>query len=252
MGSPNRLKLSEVMPKTTIFHKTFKSIKKWTPSWISNPLRSTVTALATPVVFSLQSGHFRSSFKMAAVSPDGQPIPWYTYPCIDFLVERDFSDKVVLEFGGGQSTLWWAEHAKNVVTLEGNLDWYNTIKSKMPPNVALHHIQSDTPENCIQSVESILEAEPFSSYDVIVIDGHYRFEMIPISLRMMSEDGMIICDNAAGYGFYEGFKDSSLMRVDFVGHTPGVLLTHDTAIYFPPNSFAFRPTQPIPAMVEHR
>ncbi|MFT6408402.1 MAG: hypothetical protein ACJAQ6_001820 [Arenicella sp.] len=54
---------------------------------------------------------------MSAVARDVSAIPWYTYPSIDFLKFRDFSNKTVLEFGGGQSTLWRASKASSVVTL---------------------------------------------------------------------------------------------------------------------------------------
>ena len=55
---------------------------------------------------------------MRAVDKKGDPIPWYTYPAIDFLLLRDYRDKNILEFGSGQSTLWWAARAKFVLSLE--------------------------------------------------------------------------------------------------------------------------------------
>jgi hypothetical protein len=53
---------------------------------------------------SVCSGHFRSSVNGKALSQAGVPLPWYTYPAIDFLTQRDFRGRSVLEFGGGQST----------------------------------------------------------------------------------------------------------------------------------------------------
>ena len=187
---------------------------------------------------------------MVAVTSSGEPLPWYTYPCIDFLSQRDYSDKTILEFGGGQSTLWWAKRAKRIVTLEGDEAWYHSIKSKMPENVDIRHIRVESADVCVEHVNSILESLDVSGFDVIVIDGHFRAEMIPIARRVMTEDGMIVCDNAEGYGFFEGFQDSELNRVDFAGQVPGVIGMHDTSIYFPNNSFAFRPTQPIPLRVQ--
>ena len=91
-------------------------MKKLFPSWLSNPVRNVVTAVLTPITTSYRTGHFRSSLKMAAVTRQGDPLPWYTYPAIDFLKDRNYAGKTVLEFGGGQSTLWWAAHAASVVT----------------------------------------------------------------------------------------------------------------------------------------
>ena len=95
------------------------------------------------------------------------------------------------------------------------------------------------------------EKKSYSRYDVIVIDGLYRDAMIPIALDRLSEDGVIICDDAEGYGFYEGFKESRLWRVDFFGNAPGVVLPHCTSMYFRPSScFIFDAKFPIPVIAK--
>ena len=229
----------------TIIQKSFAPVKKLLPSWIANPLRNVVTAFLTPVLFSYRSGHFRSSFKMAAVTKNGEPIPWYTYPAINFLKYRTYRERTVLEFGGGQSTLWWAKQAQAVVTFEGNESWYNKIKGNMPSNVHLHHVSGKKGDEQVTEINRILESLPYEKYDVIAIDGLYRYEMIDIACRVLSDDGIIICDNAEGYGFYEGFKDRGLGRVDFYGNAPGVILPYCTAFYFRHNSFVFHAENPI-------
>ena len=189
---------------------------------------------------------------MEAVSKYGKPLPWYTYPSIDFLKYRNFDGKIILEFGGGQSTLWWAKRAKHVVTIEGDKKWYEKIRDKMPDNVHLHHASIENREINVAQVNDVLESEEYSTYDVIVIDGLYRYEMITIAIRLMAEDGIIICDNAEGYGFYEGFKETTLNRVDFFGNAPGVVLPHCTSIYFNSSSFVFSSKHPIPILATEK
>ena len=63
---------------------------------------------------------------------------------------------------------------------------------------------------------------------------------------------IIICDNAEGYGFYEGFKSRGMDRVDFYGYCPGVILEHSTSIYFMRSSFVFDPTIPIHVIAKER
>ena len=213
-------------------HRAFASIRELLPKWLSNPIRNVGTAFLTPALYSYRTGHFRSSLKMAAVSKDGEPIPWYTYPCIDFLYDRDFKNKIILEFGGGQSTLWWAKRAKAVVTFEGNKEWHDRIETAMPANVELHHVSMEDRKACADQVSEILSMNAHSRYDVIVIDGLPRRDMVEIACRVVTPDGSIICDNAEGYGFYESFKDRGLSRVDFYGNAPGVILPHCTSIYF--------------------
>ena len=185
---------------------------------------------------------------MAAVSKSGQPLPWYTYPAIDFLKYRSYEDKMILEFGGGQSTLWWAGKAKYVVTFEGDKGWYEKIKQKIPNNVDLSYVSMGSKEASISHIKNSLKSKQCSKYDVIVIDGLYRYEMIEIALSHLSDEGIVVCDNAEGYGFYEGFKESGLRRVDFFGNAPGVVLPHATSIYFTPSSFVFDAMYPIPVI----
>ena len=189
---------------------------------------------------------------MAAVSKNGEPIPWYTYPCIDFLRYRNYDTKYVLEFGGGQSTLWWAKRAKRVITLEGDLEWFDKVKAQMPENVDINYVSMESAAMNVAQVKKVLSSKENSRYDVIIIDGLYRFEMIEIARNRIAEDGIIICDNAEGYGFYEGFKESGLNRVDFYGNAPGVVLPHSTSIYFKASSFAFDPIVPIHSITNEK
>lgn len=79
-----------------------------------------MTAFFAPAYTFYKKGHFRSSFAMVAVDRNWRPLPWYTYPCIEFLRFHNFSGKRVLEFGAGQSTIWWASIAQLVLALKGD------------------------------------------------------------------------------------------------------------------------------------
>src|SRR5262245_4561702 len=77
-------------------------------------LRRVGTAILTPILFTVHQGHFRSALARKAVDATGHPLPWYTYPAIQFLSAKDFCGRRVLEFGAGQSTLWWSARAGQV------------------------------------------------------------------------------------------------------------------------------------------
>ena len=185
---------------------------------------------------------------MAAVSRSGAPLPWYTYPCIDFLKYRSYEDRTIIEFGAGQSTLWWAQRAKHVVAFEGDELWYQTLKVIVPSNVELYLVPIDSPLACVEAINRILSFQLNPRFDIAVIDGLWRYQMIAIAARLMKDTGVIICDNAEGYGFYEGFKERNFHRVDFFGNAPGVVLPHCTSIFFRPGSFVFDPKYPIPVI----
>ncbi len=230
--------------------KAFKPLKACLPRCISDPIRSLGTAVLTPILFSLRTGHFRSSFKMAAVSRSGAPLPWYTYPAIDFLRYRSYENRTVLEFGAGQSTLWWAHRAARVLALEGDVSWAEKLRPNLPSNVELALVPMENPSVCTEAVNRTLDANRDTQFDVVVIDGLWREQMIDIAARVVKETGFIVCDNAEGYGIFEGFKNRDFYRVDFFGNAPSVVLPHCTSIFFRRGSFVFEPSQPIPVIAK--
>lgn len=230
---------------STLMHRVFAPLRRVLPPSLANGLRSTVTAFLTPIYFSYLSGHFLSSYRMAAVTRKFRPLPWYTYPCIDFVKSQDFTGRRILEFGGGQSTLFWSEHAASVVTFEGDASWFQSLKRKIAGNVDLHLVSLETPEKTCQEIRRVLEARAAGKFDVVIIDGLFRPEMIPIALEHLAPDGMLICDDSEGYDIFESLQGSGLMRVDFCGHQPGVLLPHSTSIYFGPQCRFTGNTRPI-------
>jgi hypothetical protein len=203
------------------------------------------TALPTPLMWSYYSGHFRSGLKAPAVTRSGKPLPWYSYPCIDFLKRRKFHDKTVLEFGGGQSSLWWAARAKSVVTIEGDPKWFSSLRERTPSNVRLFLVSVDSAQECVDDVNRILQSEGFDKFDVTVIDGLYRRELVDTAMKMTLENGVIVCDDSEGFGLQEEFATRGLSRVDFWGQSPGVILPHCTSLYFGMDCFLFSANQPM-------
>lgn len=98
----------------------------------------------------------------------------------------------------------------------------------------------------MSEVENILRTLKISDFDIVIIDGLFREQMIDIACKVVSPNGAIICDNAEGYGFYDGFKNRRLNRVDFFGHAPGVILPHCTSIFFTNNCFLFNAHNKVP------
>lgn len=37
----------------------------------------------------------------------------------------------ILEFGSGGSTIWFAQHARNITSFESNIDWYRAVKKRL-------------------------------------------------------------------------------------------------------------------------
>ena len=85
----------------------------------------------------------------------------------------------------------------------------------------------------------ILEAEDDVKFDVIVIDGDNRPDLVATALASMANDGALICDDAESYDFHEVTKTLDIERVDFFAHSPGVVLPHCTSVFFKKKCFLF-------------
>ena len=113
----------------------------------------------------------RSIDEKICVDKDGNPIPWYTYPAIEYLSQFDYSDKSIFEFGCAYSSLFWAKKAKQVISIEDNLKWFEKWKNEFnEPNLDVRW--RDEGEIYEQAI-----FEDGKKYDVIVVDGKRRWRL---------------------------------------------------------------------------
>jgi len=91
----------------------------------------TVKTLRGIEVFLGNYGWMNSVEKWNCEDSLGLPIPWYTYPATEFLASIDLSNFQVLEYGSGNSTLWWQQRAKRVISVEGDKIWYDNVAQKL-------------------------------------------------------------------------------------------------------------------------
>lgn len=156
----------------------------------------------------------------------GNPIPWYTYPAIEYLNQLDFSRKKVFEFGSGNSTRFWASISKHVVAVEDDKEWHSKIKPLLPGNVD-YLFESDR-DAYIHSILSQPE-----DFDVIIVDGSHRYECAEAALRKLRDDGFVILDNSDWKEKTSSLlRDADLIEVDMSGFGPINPYTWTTSFYF--------------------
>jgi hypothetical protein len=235
---------SEYHRLDSCLHGLMAWLKRWTPGPFWQAARRLGTAIAWPALASYTSGHFRSALQARAVNAHGRPIPWYTYPATAALAGADYRERRVLEWGGGQSTLWWAARAEQVVTFEADLAWYSELRTRRPENVVLRYLPGGQPSPDL--------LDPDERFDIVVVDGCNRFACARWSIDRLSPNGALILDNAEGYwgpepGRYpilELLRDQGFQRVDFFGYAPGVTRPHCTSIFFRTACFLFSGQRP--------
>ncbi|MBI1748396.1 MAG: hypothetical protein HYR55_17705 [Acidobacteria bacterium] len=149
---------------------------------------------------------------------------------------KNLNDKHILEWGAGQSTLWWAKRAKSVLAFESSPEWHRYITQAAPANAQVYFTH-DT----IDDVDQHLVAEGF---DIIVIDGLDRYKCAVKSINLISKDGAIILDNSDGFWGKEGeypiidfLRRNGFQRIDFYGYPAGVIQPHCTSIFFKSDCF---------------
>ena len=164
------------------------------------------------------------------VDLEGNPIPWVTYSFIDFIKERITKNHVVFEFGSGNSTLFYAKHTANVVSVEHDKDWFENIKQLAPVNSEM--IFSDlvydgnycrVPVKCEQK------------FNIIIVDGRDRVNCCKNSLGALTEDGVVVLDDsereqyseAVNFLINEGFK-----HLSFSGISPGFFYRKSTSVFY--------------------
>jgi hypothetical protein len=219
-------------------HTIFRPVKRAAPR-LSAQLRRVGSAILGPLHFAALTGHARSAWASRAVDSRGSPIPWYTYPAIDFLESICFADRTVLEFGAGQSTVWWSSRAASVVSIEGDSAWREDLRARMSTRVELHD-DRDIPGSIAGR-----------RFDVVVVDGLDRLHCARLAIGAVTDDGAIVVDNsecdwgtAGTYPIIALLRDAGFSRVDFHGWSPGVIARSCTSVFFRPGSFLFRGEAP--------
>jgi len=167
------------------------------------------------------------------VDRDGNPIPWYTYPAIEYLSQFDYSEKKIFEFGCGNSSLFWAQRAQMVVSVEDNLKWFEKWQKEFnhPHLSVIWRDEGEIYEN------AILETD--EKQDVIIIDGKRRFQCAETALKRLNNGGMIILDDSDRINTSEEYRkavailrNANLLQVDFYGFCPMNNYTKTTSVFF--------------------
>ena len=139
-------------------------------------------------------------------------LPWWTFDAIDAVddILAAHPEARVFEWGSGASTLWLAARAKEVISIEHDMDWAREVQLRLDksPNgskVSLSHVGSQTEGN-ISSNKRGFEGQFFDDYvaaigntqgqfDLIVIDGRAREACLNIAIARLAPGGRILLDD---------------------------------------------------------
>jgi hypothetical protein len=188
-------------------------------------------------------GHYLSIEKQVPVDKDGNPLPWYTYPAIEYIRQFDLSGKSIFEWGSGNSSLFFAKRAKFVISVEDDKTWYENSFNFKLDNQEICFAKDAEYINCISRFGK--------KFDIIIIDGKYRSECAKVAPNFLNEGGFIILDNSDWYkNTAKHLREQNYIQIDFHGFGP-VNQYNWTTSFFMNRNFNFitknnlQPTNPV-------
>jgi len=195
-----------------------------------NTMRQTFSLLA------FELGQWRSIKEKMAVNANGKPIPWYTYPAIEYLAGFDFKNCNVFEFGSGNSSLYWSERSLSVCSVEDNFEWYKIVESMRCSNqIVLHRADEDSYVRAL--------SEQGKLFEIIVVDGNFRKPCVIEAIKNLAKGGMIVLDNSDRIIEKECgqlLRNQGFMQMDFSGFGPINGYCWSTSIFIETPSFLQR------------
>lgn len=139
-------------------------------------------------------------------------LPWWTFSAVTE-VDRILSETPaarVFEWGSGASTLWLAARAKEVISIEHDIDWATKVQARLDASasgakVSLVHVPSEARGEIASQKRGFAE-QFFDNYvaaiddfegqfDLIVIDGRARQACLSKAVSRLSPGGRILLDD---------------------------------------------------------
>ncbi|MEM9618068.1 MAG: FkbM family methyltransferase [Pseudomonadota bacterium] len=203
-------------------------------------------------------------------SRNGEPVPWFTYSAIDFLERELGATEKIFEYGGGQSTLYWAERVNQISSVDHDEAFGAYIKSKLPENATLsifgenaplpdelyelstnrpHLVDPERTEQTFRSGQlnnkflryglDLLTYEK-DHFDVVIVDGMARNLSTWSAIEHFQSGGFIVFDNSDRDYYQPAFdmlEAAQYRRIDFSGLGPVNPYGWRTSVFYKPSSF---------------
>ncbi len=180
-------------------------------------------------------GWLLSRYLYQPVHANGQPIPWITYASLHFISQKlEHTSFKVFEYGSGNSTLWFSERVKHIVSVEHDTTYYDIVKSKIQSRSNVTYILADLEDGYSKKVLAYKNA-----FDIIIIDGRDRIDCTKNSIEALNEHGIIIWDNSDREKYQEAYDfltNAGFKKIDFKGLGPIGHIEWQTSIFYKTNN----------------
>ena len=173
-------------------------------------------------------GWQRSASGVALVDSDGTPLPWLTYPAVDFLAQMRLSRMRVLEFGAGASTPWLGRRVDYLLSVEDDAQWFGRVERPERGDLVFKACTGDWYDTELPC-GYVSAGDALAPWDLVIVDGKARRTCASHALNIIGPRGAVIVDDTQVPMMdpvRERMADAGLIAVDFYGLRPG--LGHET------------------------
>lgn len=155
--------------------------------------------------------------------------PWLTHPALEIIKGWDLSDKLVLEWGSGLSTIWWADKCKYVYSIEANPKWFADVvqlknERGLQGKAEIHF--RNVNEGDQTKIDFYTEVPSWYRPNIVIVDGVLRYECILKALTLprpliliidnWQQDYVFICP--AAEKALESFTGNVYVQPDHTNH----------------------------------
>jgi hypothetical protein len=176
-------------------------------------------------------GWFNSFAAKNAIDKNFNPIPWTTYPFIDFIQPRLNKKLDIFEYGSGNSTKYFSSRVNTVTSIEHNKEWYEQLIKTKSNNINLILSAKKDYVKMIDQLDKL--------YHLIFVDGEDRVECIYNSVNRLTEDGVIVLDDSERKEYEPGIEfliKNGFKNLEFWGIAPLVLFKKCTSVFYKENN----------------
>jgi hypothetical protein len=138
----------------------------------------------------VQVGWPKTRATRTSTDAQGRPLPWFTYPAIEFLADRVRRDWRILEYGSGAGTCWWSRHCDDVVAVEHDPHWAESVATRCPARLV--KVLELGEEHYVRPAE----ISGMAGFDVVVVDGIFREQCLASCTELLSARGVVVLDDA--------------------------------------------------------
>jgi len=168
-----------------------------------------------------------SAKKSVPLLRDGTPIPWVTHPFLEYISKLNLKKFTMVEFGSGNSTIFFSKKVKQLISHEHDLGFINYLREVHEYKGEIRHV-----DHRYGGVSSDFDT------DIVFIDGLDRNELLRTLLHHMTQQTplkqqLVIIDNPDYLGpkLLGELSERGFFRIDFYGTSSGSFVESITSLF---------------------